>query len=96
MPILTLGRKAYKEETESLEAPGQFLKHYAPDINSYLIKPAFDSLSNDISKSILLDFNGLNAQMKEKVLIYEDLSATGDFLEAIKQIYDKLRWAETQ
>ena len=28
--------KHFKKETEKLEAPGQFLRHYSPNIDSYL------------------------------------------------------------
>jgi hypothetical protein len=28
--------KHHKEETENLEGPGQFLRHYSPDIDSFL------------------------------------------------------------
>ena len=30
--------KHFKKETENLEAPGQFLRHYSPNIDSYLFK----------------------------------------------------------
>mmetsp|Transcript_20727 Transcript_20727/g.27975 ORF Transcript_20727/g.27975 Transcript_20727/m.27975 type:complete len:146 (+) Transcript_20727:520-957(+) len=36
--IEQLRRDHSKPETENLEAPGQFLRHYSPDISSYLYR----------------------------------------------------------
>jgi len=36
--LSSVKNKHYIEETEQLEAPGQFLRHYSPDIDSYLFK----------------------------------------------------------
>jgi hypothetical protein len=34
-------------------------------------------------------------KLKDQAKYYRDLSASGDYLEAIGRIYDDLRWAET-
>jgi CCR4-NOT transcriptional regulation complex NOT5 subunit len=45
----------------------------------------------------MLDFGGMFARdFQSKVKYYKDLSASGDYLEAIGSIYDDLRWAETK
>lgn len=75
-----------------MEAPGQFLRHYSPNIVSYLYR---DQTELDISKAILLDFGQIHAGIKTQVKHYFDLSEQADFLEAIHKVYDGLRWAET-
>ena len=34
--IVSKKHNEFKKETENLEGPGQFLRHYAPNIESYL------------------------------------------------------------
>jgi transposase len=34
--LKSLQHKHFKKESEALEAPGQFLRHYSPNIDSYL------------------------------------------------------------
>jgi len=43
----------------------------------------------------VLDFAQVNARLKSVAKHYLDLSESGDFGEAIHQVYDALRWAET-
>jgi len=43
----------------------------------------------------VLDFGQVNAELKSRAKHYLDLSESGDFLEAIHNVYDALRWAET-
>jgi len=45
---------------------------------------------------VMLDFGGLFFSYESKVKYYRDLSASGDYIEAIGRIYDELRWAETK
>ncbi len=44
----------------------------------------------------MLDFGGIFKEFRDKVKYYRDLSANGDYVEAIGRIYDDLRWAETK
>ena len=74
-----------------MEAPGQFLRHYSPDIDSFLYKGE-ELHTKDV---VLLDFGGALKHKKDEVKHYRDLSEAGDVLEAIHNIYDYLRWAET-
>ena len=92
--IEQLKRDHAKPETENLEAPGQFLRHYSPDISSFLYQGQM-SEDKDISRAIVLDFGAVNAALKSRAAHYLDLSESGDFLEAIHNVFDALRWAET-
>ena len=47
--ITQLGSKHSKKETENLEAPGQFLRHYSPDIVSYLYQGSLSFKELDLS-----------------------------------------------
>ena len=93
--ITQLGKKHTKKESEKLEAPGQFLRHYSPDINSFLYQGELTREELVLSKAILIDFGSILADQRDKVKHYIDLSPTGDLLEAINKVYDALRWAET-
>lgn len=79
-----------------MEAPGQFLRHYSPDIDSFLFKGFSDESKLDVSECVMLDFGEIFISLKDKVKYYVDLSSEGEFLEAINVIYDKLRWCETK
>ncbi len=93
--LSAVAHKHHKEEHENLEAPGQFLRHYSPDIDSYLFTGRVpDSLK--LSETVMLDFAGLFKDFRDKVKYYRDLSSKGDYVEAIGRIYDDLRWAETK
>lgn len=50
----------------------------------------------EMDKCIMIDFGGQLIHMREQVKDYVDLSATGSFYEAINQLYEVLRWAETR
>ena len=73
-------------------APGQFLRHYSPDIVSYLFT---GETQKDISKAIILDFGQILSRFRPQAKYYYDMSEEGDFLQAIHRVYDALRWAET-
>ena len=75
-----------------MEAPGQFLRHYSPDIVSYLFQSQTDK---EIGKAILLDFGKIHEELKTQAKHYFDISESADFMEAIHKVYDALRWAET-
>lgn len=59
--LSAVAHKHHKAEDEKLEAPGQFLRHYSPDIDSYLFTGKYpDTL--DISQVVMLDFGGIFAK----------------------------------
>lgn len=53
-----------------------------------------DDSQLDLSQAILLDFGQIFIALNDKVKYYLDLSNTGDYTEAINNLYDSLRWAE--
>lgn len=82
-------------------APGQTIKHYSPDVPSYIIsqrKVQMQSLDKKereiLSKSVLLDFGQRLNWIKGSCLAYRDLSSAGSSSEAAMQVFDSLRWAE--
>ncbi|TMW61131.1 hypothetical protein Poli38472_013594 [Pythium oligandrum] len=97
--IVAIKREVKDDSTEAQQAPGQLLTHYAPDVDTYLVQDAADeafdvTLTANLSKWVVLDFNGRLAALKDRVLAYNDLSVAGDVLEASQHIFDYLRWAE--
>lgn len=93
-------KKHHTEESHQMEAPGQFLRHYAPNLPSYMLSDEIigeeDSKLLNLSKCVFLDFGGTNSKLKDKVSLYLDLSERGDYIEAISKVYDYLRISETQ
>ena len=94
-------RKIVSEEIET-ESPGQFLKHYSPNLDSYILKKgnsdfktSLESNSEvNLTKSILIDFGTAFKSMKDDFGIYLDLSPEGDLREAMKNYYSFLRGVE--
>jgi len=94
-----------EEETIAHVAPGQTIRHYSPNVLSYMISHArFTSNGNDmnlsseevqlISKSVVIDYNGKLKCLKNKALDYRDLSISGDSKEAAASVFEMLRWSE--
>ena len=98
MDLQQVAKKHYKSEQENLEAPGQFLRHYSPDIVSYLFtgEEAITRPEITLSTSVIIDFAATFAAHQPAAKYYYDLSIDGDFNEAISRVYDVLRWAETK
>lgn len=99
-------RQNYSGVDVQSEAPGQLLKHYSPNIETYLLTseqdlqdpqdpqvsflPTHQELAN-IQESILIEFGNSSLQgFKSRV----SLSETQDVQEAIQNLYDCLRSAE--
>lgn len=72
--LLSKKHKDFKEETEKLEGPGQFLRHYAPNIDSYLFTGEFSS-EVDLKKAVIIDFGGILSGFRDKAMHYVDMSA---------------------
>lgn len=81
-------------------APGQTIRHYSPDIPSYLVTNtcADAELSESdrqlLQTAIVIDFGGRLASWKSHALAYRDLSAAGKSQEAAQAVFETLRWAE--
>jgi L-threonylcarbamoyladenylate synthase len=81
-------------------APGQTIRHYSPNIPSFLVttKCATAALSDDelhlLKTVIVIDFGGILAKWQPHALAYRDLSVSGKSEEAAQAVFDTLRWAE--
>jgi L-threonylcarbamoyladenylate synthase len=88
-------------EEENSAAPGQLLKHYSPNCETFLLNfsdvPLDSSgLITDIhlKKVAVIDFAKKASWLKDHVLAYYCISDDGLILEAMNRLYDSLRWAE--
>lgn len=92
------------KKTGAMESPGQFLTHYAPQKESFLLLPQNQQRNTDVfsvsedlfSSTALLDFAGQNVSYREKMLHYLDLSQSGDLEEAKRNLFSFLRLAENK
>ena len=83
-------------------APGQTIRHYSPDVVSYMIAHSRygqgmelgQEESAFLSQAVVIDFAGRLAALKDYSLAYRDLSSEGDSAEAAAKVFDALRWAE--
>lgn len=80
-------------KTKAAEAPGQLLKHYCPNVSTYLLEfsqERFAESNTEISKfneSIIIDFGGAFINLKSISLNYYDLSIEGGIEEAMRNLY---------
>lgn len=88
-----------KEYTVNQEAPGQFLKHYSPKVDTFIFSE--DENDNAIlveSNFVFIDYTGILYAKYNKVVAKEnflELSIEGKEEEVMKNLYDYLRKAET-
>ena len=88
------------QEHVATVAPGQTIRHYSPNIPSYMIASAMSTspLSEEnrltLATTIIIDFGGLLQSWNQYALAYRDLSCTGDSEVAARDVFDTLRWAE--
>jgi L-threonylcarbamoyladenylate synthase len=87
-------RRHIKSDSDNdIQSSGQFLTHYSPYIESFILRN--NILNNNIlENSVIIDFNGININLKEKVLHYLDLSKNGLYSEASVNLFAYLRIAE--
>ena len=99
--IISKKHNDFKKETEKLEGPGQFLRHYAPNIDTFL----FDGQNGDqiLDQAVLIDFCGVLSHLQDKAMHYVDMcpkavseDGKDSFTEAVSNIYEVLRWSETR
>lgn len=91
----------FKDELISNQiAPGQFIKHYSPNLPSYIINLQIEdeetnNILVNIEKSILLDYNSFyTKRLKIKPIMILDLSINNNSFEAVTNIYEYLRNSE--
>lgn len=82
-------------------APGQTVRHYSPDVPSYLLSAkavaSFDSSSSEkssLAAAVVLDLGGRLRALSTRCAAYRDLSETGNSAEAAALVFECLRWAE--
>lgn len=94
--------KKATNETVAHVAPGQTIRHYSPDIPSFILSEAYckesPELSPDdvdfLSKTVIIDFRGKLRKWKDRCIAYRELSESGDSSLATKAVFETLRWAE--
>lgn len=72
-------------------APGQTIRHYSPNIPSYMVSshcPFHDKLKD----AVVVDYQGRLAKWKIHVREYRDLGASSNV--AAQNVFETLRWAE--
>lgn len=90
---------------EKYESPGQLIRHYAPNVNTFLLPPRTalapmsgnDSLyrgTTQLKSTGLIDFAGAYKDLENDVKYYVDLSVEGDIVVARQNLYKFLRHAE--
>lgn len=81
-------------------APGQSVRHYSPNIPSFLVtaKCAAATVSDAdlqvLKTDIVIDFGGILSHWKAHAVAYRDLSVSGNSDEAAQTVFETLRWAE--
>ena len=89
------------DSKEAQIAPGFFIKHYSPNIDTFLLNRT-NSLIKENKKQImfndcvLIDFGGMFESIKSKLFKYYDCSPCKDVFEAINNLYDQLHLAEKE
>jgi hypothetical protein len=61
-----------------------------------LFSGKFETEGFSLEESVLIDYNGMLSSLKNDAKHYIDMSPRGNYIEAINNIYDVLRWAETK
>jgi len=77
-------------------APGQMLKHYSPDLPTYIYAPPSSALSAPLplTACLVIDFGGALSALQPDAAWYHDLSPSGSAAEACQHIFSWLRLAE--
>ena len=89
-----------KKEEENCVAPGQFVKHYSPKIDSFILTKnefvgdfgVFEQFKK--KECVFIDCGKNNIEVKGEFLGYFDLSENGSLAEAMQNLYFFLREAE--
>lgn len=98
---VTSRQRTTNEHTANV-APGQLIRHYSPNVPSFLVKEPYRHDDNNngsllekiLSKTVVIDFGSRLVHWKSHALEYRDLSPEGNSKEAARQVFDTLRWAE--
>jgi L-threonylcarbamoyladenylate synthase len=95
-----------ESQSDALCSPGQLLTHYAPRIPSWMVSWRDDSAGSSaevieqtesmLRQTVLVDFGGRFSALASRVGFYRDLSQTGSVTDAVRVLFETLRWAEKQ
>jgi L-threonylcarbamoyladenylate synthase len=90
----TVVHKASAVEQETLEAPGQLLTHYAPDVPTFLVRVADVAAvaAGDNSHTVVVDVGGRLGSLRTGALAYRTSDEGTEA--ALSFAFDALRWAE--
>eukprot|EP00979_Chaetoceros_neogracilis_P012844 scaffold3515_cov267-Chaetoceros_neogracile.AAC.3 len=90
-------------ENVSNVAPGQTIRHYSPNVQSFMISNSRYADENNIwtkdevkylTSAVVIDFAGRLSSLEGKALAYRDLSTNGNPNIAAANVFDALRWSE--
>ena len=91
-------------ENVSHVAPGQTIRHYSPNVQSFMISHSKYTTDESnvwgedevkcLQSAVVIDFAGRLRSLKDKALAYRDLSSNGDPNVAAANVFDALRWSE--
>ena len=87
---------------EATVAPGQTVRHYSPNIPSFVLsqdRVGRSANTNDhdravLRHSVVIDFGGRLSSWKGLAAAYRDLSDAGNSSQAAQAVFETLRWAE--
>lgn len=88
--------KRATDESVANVAPGQTIRHYSPNVVSYMVSAEASKMESSevLSKAVVIDYGQRLAAWKDMALAYRDLSPTGNSTEAAQGVFETLRWAE--
>ena len=106
--VVSVIAKSNQQVTEATAtvSPGQNIRHYSPNVPSFLLSTqcvdtlvklsssSSSSITNLLQGTVILDFAGQCTNLRDNVLAYRDLSPSGDSAQAAQWVYKSLRWAE--
>ena len=97
---VTMRSKIPGQSAQKIEAPGQYLKHYAPNIPAWTLctkaRPQVGLPRFPLAQCACVDFAGRMKEWQQHFQSYCDLSPSGDPLAAAQRLFIELRALETQ
>lgn len=95
--------------TEAAVSPGQMIRHYSPDIPTYIkrslpataVAAVAESVTEitdhtSVCNALVIDFGGQLQHLRSQCRHYTDLSSTADLNEACTKLFSALRYGESE
>eukprot|EP00547_Thalassionema_nitzschioides_P017035 CAMPEP_0194250266 /NCGR_PEP_ID=MMETSP0158-20130606/22565_1 /TAXON_ID=33649 /ORGANISM="Thalassionema nitzschioides, Strain L26-B" /LENGTH=340 /DNA_ID=CAMNT_0038987005 /DNA_START=298 /DNA_END=1317 /DNA_ORIENTATION=- len=98
--VVTLKSQTVVPDHVATVAPGQMLRHYSPNIPSYIVSASLatadltSELRSKLQRAVVIDYGSQLAHWQESSLKYKDLSPNNTPGDATQAVFDTLRWAE--